>query len=431
MEVAEKIVDFANDYLKEAAAEQEADARQAQIMTALGNIQQTLNSLQDEQQQSTNIAMIGGSFTSIETWQTRYATANKFKNTSEINTLINEFNENAPTYITNIFNVLNGQGLGPGTSPLLKSWHDASYKKMYTPVNGQYTFTLKNYLDDYNSIVSWGISMAGYALMCQIIALRVLAAPTMSASDLQGEADQYTSQFTANATAALGVAYDQFPSFVKKFKPNYTDVGTNLNQWFRMWLPGQHVKNYVGWTGDGINAENDQNYGVNGYSQNFMYQLSPLDCNDDEGIYPAVEFRFDEATHPMNGLATLISRVDGAGVFIYKFDEGGLNSVGLTTTLDPQYWAEGGTFTQALFNILPVSAKDMGNNPAPGFVLMLANGPPDKVADWTWVPGTASPLLYWILRDDGLDQSSWVQTPTSASTAPGDDSDAPSPNPSV
>ncbi|KAF5664949.1 hypothetical protein FCIRC_10705 [Fusarium circinatum] len=211
MEVAEKIVDFANDYLKDATAEQEADARQAQIMTALGNIQQTLNSLQDEQQQSTNIAMIGGSFTSTETWQTRYATANKFKNTSEINTLINEFNENAPTYITNIFNVLNGQGLGPGTSPLLKSWHDASYKKMYTPVNGQYTFTLKNYLDDYNSIVSWGISMAGYALMCQIIALRVLAAPTMSASDLQGEADQYTSQFTANATAALGVAYDHFP----------------------------------------------------------------------------------------------------------------------------------------------------------------------------------------------------------------------------
>ncbi|KAF5586102.1 hypothetical protein FPANT_7308 [Fusarium pseudoanthophilum] len=154
MEVVGKIVDFAIDYLKDAAAEQEAKARQDQIMTALNNIQSTLNSLQDEQQQSTNIAMIGGSFTNIETWQTRYATALKFNNTNEINTLINEFNENAPTYLTNIFNVLNGQGLGPGTVPLLKSWHAASYAKMYTPVNDQYTFTMNNYLDDYNKIVS-------------------------------------------------------------------------------------------------------------------------------------------------------------------------------------------------------------------------------------------------------------------------------------
>ncbi|KAK2667322.1 hypothetical protein RAB80_016513 [Fusarium oxysporum f. sp. vasinfectum] len=163
---------FNYNCLKQAAAEQEADAHQAQFMTALGNIQKTLDSLHDKQQQQINIAIIGGSLTSIETWQTRYATATKFNNTSEINTLINEFNENAPTYITNIFNVLNGQGLGPGTAPLLKSWHAASYAKMYTPVNGQYAFTLRNYLDDYNSIVSWGISMAGYALMCQIIALR-------------------------------------------------------------------------------------------------------------------------------------------------------------------------------------------------------------------------------------------------------------------
>ncbi|EXA32393.1 hypothetical protein FOVG_16439 [Fusarium oxysporum f. sp. pisi HDV247] len=248
-------------------------------MTALGNIQKTLDSLQDKQQQQTNIAIIGGSLTSIKTWQTRYATATKFNNTSEINTLINEFNENAPTYITKIFNVLNGQGLGPGTAPLLKSWHAASYAKMYTPVNGQYAFTLRNYLDDYNSIVSWVISMAA------------LAAPTMSASYFQGEADQYTSDFQTNATAVLGVAYDQFPPFVKKFKPNYTDVGPNLNQWFRMWYNETHVKNYIGWRGSSRNVEDDQNYGVPQFNAgNNEYQLYPLACDDDEGIYPAVEF---------------------------------------------------------------------------------------------------------------------------------------------
>ncbi|KAF5703648.1 hypothetical protein FMUND_12902 [Fusarium mundagurra] len=355
-----------------------------------------------------------------------------FNNTNEIRTLINEFNNNALGYVTNIFNVLSGKGAGPGTVPLLKSWHAASYAKMYTPVNGQYTFTLRSYLDDYNNIVSWGISMAGYALMCQIVALRVLSAPTMSAKDLQGEADTYMTQFKTSATAVLGVAYDQFPSFIKKFKPNYTDVGTNLNQWFRMWLPGKHVKNWVGGMGDGRNVENDQNYGVSGYSTNAMYQLYPLDCDDDEGIYPAVEFRFDEANHPLNGLATLISRVDDATVPIYNceasndqgvpFDMSGPNSAGLTTTTDAQYWVNGVTFTRALFNVLPVSAEDMGNNPAPGFVLMVANAPSDQEHGiFDWVPGTASPLSYWILRDDGLDQTS----------SRGDDSRAPSPNPSV
>ncbi|KAM5520509.1 hypothetical protein FOXYSP1_14399 [Fusarium oxysporum f. sp. phaseoli] len=407
-------------------------------MTALGNIQKTLDSLQDKQQQQTNIAIIGGSLTSIETWQTRYTTATKFNNTSEINTLINEFNKNAPTYITNIFNVLNGQSLSPSTAPLLKSWHAASYAKMYTPVNRQYAFTLQNYLDDYNSI---------------IIALRVLAAPTMSASDLQGEADQYTSDFQTNATAVLGVAYDQFPSFVKKFKPNYTDVGPNLNQWFRMWYNETHVKNYVGWTGSGLNVEDDQNYGAPQFNAgNNEYQLYPLACDDDEGIYPAVEFRFDEANHPLNGPATLISRMEGATVHIYNCeytgansnlgDMSGVNSAGLTTTLDSQYWCSGVTFTQALFNVLPLNSEDMGGDAAPGFLLLVVNPPSDAehgIFDPQF-PSTVTPNLqspntvsskqqYWILRDDGLDQTSWVQTQDSASTAPGDESEASSPNP--
>ncbi|KAK2689283.1 hypothetical protein QWA68_011395 [Fusarium oxysporum] len=324
-------------------------------MTALGNIQKTLDSLQDKQQQQINIAIIGGSLTSIETWQTRYATATKFNNTSEINTLINEFNENAPTYITNIFNVLNGQGLGPGTAPLLKSWHAASYAKMYTPVNGQYAFTLRNYLDDYNSMVSWVISMAGYALMCQIIELRVLAAPTMSASYFQGEADQYTSDFQTNATAVLGVAYDQFPPFRQ-------EVQTKL---YRFRPKSQPM------TESGRNVEDDQNYGVPQFNAgNNEYQLYPLACDDDEGIYPAVEFRFDEANHPLNGPATLISRMDGATAHIYNCeyngassnlgDMSGVNSAGLTTTTDSQYWCSGVTFNQAIFNVLPLSSEDMG-----------------------------------------------------------------------
>ncbi|KAF5572843.1 hypothetical protein FPANT_12782 [Fusarium pseudoanthophilum] len=256
----------------------------------------------------------------------------------------------------------------------------------------------------------------------------------MSASNLQGEADQYTSDFKANAATVASVAYDQFPSFVKKFKPNYTDVGSNLNQWFRMWRPGQHIKNYVGWMEDGRWVQNNQNYGIFKNNTNAMYQIYPLDCDDDEGVYPAVEFRFDKASHPLDGLATLISRVDGATVSIYKWDGpfADINSGGLTTTTDPQYWCDGVTFTQALFNILPVSAEDMGNNPAPGFILMLANYTPDSDGGiFDWVPGTASPISYWILRDDGLDQTTWVQTQSSASTAPGDDSRAPSPNPSV
>ncbi|EXK86377.1 hypothetical protein FOQG_09649 [Fusarium oxysporum f. sp. raphani 54005] len=371
-------------------------------MTALGNIQKTLDSLQDKQQQQTNIAIIGGSLTSIKTWQTRYATATKFNNTSEINTLINEFNENAPTYITKIFNVLNGQGLGPGTAPLLKSWHAASYAKMYTPVNGQYAFTLRNYLDDYNSIVSWVISMAA------------LAAPTMSASYFQGEADQYTSDFQTNATAVLGVAYDQFAPFVKKFKPNYTDVGPNLNQWFRMWYNETHVKNYIGWRGSSRNVEDDQNYGVPQFNAgNNEYQLYPLACDDDE-------------VHIYN--------CEDTGASSNLGDMSGVNSAGLTTTADSQYWCSGVTFNQAIFNVLPLSSEDMGGNTAPGFLLLVANPPTDKqhgIFDPQFPSTVSSKQKYCILRDDGLDQTSWVQTQNSASTAPGDNSEVPSPNPSV
>ncbi|KAF5001517.1 hypothetical protein FGRMN_988 [Fusarium graminum] len=446
MEAIGTIIDISSDLILDGAAEQAADARQAQILKSLRTIQTSIQNLAIEEEDLTDIIRMAPSITDVETWQKGYPLAVEANDTASIKSYLTQFNskgsDGAADIITNIFNVLTGEGIGPGTTPLLQMWHLQSYKKMYTPIDGQYTFTLKNYLDDYDNIISWGLSMAGYALVCQIIAMQDLADKSTPAQSITDEATSIKQAFKTKADDVLSVAYEQFPSFIKKFKPNYTDVGTNLDQWFRMWLPGQHIKNYVGWTGDARDPLNSENYGAPGYSTNYMYQIYPLDCDDDEGIYPAVEFRFDQANHPLNGPATLISRVDGATVSIYNFndsdDEGvpldmsGPNSAGLTTTIDPQYWVDGVTFTQASFNILPVSAEDMGNNPAPGFVLMVANAPSDpQHGIFEWVPGTASPLSYWILRDDGLDQSSWVQTPGSASNAPGDDSRAPSPNPSV
>ncbi|KAF9769654.1 hypothetical protein IL306_012909 [Fusarium sp. DS 682] len=167
-----------------------------------------------------------------------------------------------------------------------------------------------------------------------------------------------------------------------------------------MWRPGHHVMNYVGWTDSGRDVINSDNYGVSGYSTNSMYQIYKLACDDDEGIYPALEFRFDEAHHPLNGLATLISRVEGATVNIYTIGEvSGRpgNGTGITTTTDSQYWVDGITFTQASFNILPVRAEDLGGNDVPAFVLMVANAPTYQPAEtWSWNPGSASPLHYWF-----------------------------------
>ncbi|KAF5659017.1 hypothetical protein FHETE_9645 [Fusarium heterosporum] len=448
MEAIGTIIDITSDLILDGAAEQAADIRQAQILQSLSKIQSSIQNLAIENANLADIIRINTSVNDIEGWQKDYPVAVRADDKKNIDSFLTQFynkgSDGALGVMNNIFNVLTGEGVGPGTTPLLQMWHLQSYKKMYTPINGQYTFTLKDYLDDYNKVISWALNMTGYALSSIFLAANSfkeettnfktldLAYKSTSAEGINDEVESYKQAFKTNADKVLSVAYEQFPSFIKKFKPNYTDVGNNLGQWFRMWLPGQHVKNYVGGTGDGRDVLNSENYGAFVYDTNAMYQIYPLDCDDDEGIYPAVEFRFDEANHPLNGLATLISRVDGATVSIYNceasddqgmpIDMSGPNSAGLTTTTDPQYWCDGVTFTQASFNILPVSAEDMGNNPAPGFVLMVANPPSDlEHGQFDWVPGTASPLSYWILRDDGLDQTN----------ESGDDSRAPSPNPSV
>ncbi|KAF4333489.1 hypothetical protein FBEOM_12697 [Fusarium beomiforme] len=444
MEAIGTIIDLSTELILDSAAEQAADSRQEQILQGLAKIQAGIKDLAIEQEDLADIIQLAPSLNVIETWQKNYPLAVQANDTAQIQVYLNQFNnvgaDGAAAIVNNIFNVLTGQGVGPGATPILQMWHLQSYQKMYTPINGQYTFKLKDYLDDYNNVISWALSMAGYAVVCQIIAIQDLADKSTPADKIAGETGGIRDAFKQSADAVLDVAYQQFPFFIKKFKPSYTEVGSNLDQWFRMWLPGKHIKNYVGWTGDSRDPINSENYGAPQYSTNAMYQIYPLDCDDDEGIYPAVEFRFDETQHPLNGLATLISRIDGATVSIYNFeadsegvpiDMSGPNSAGLTTTTETEYWQDGVTFTQALFNILPVRAEDMGNNPAPGFVLMVANPPSDQQHGiFDWVPGTASPLSYWILRDDGLVQSPWVRTQDSSSTVPGEDSRAPSPNPS-
>jgi hypothetical protein len=53
--------------VKDAAAEKVAAERQSQIMSALGNIQNTLQELQVAQEESTSIEGISPSFTEIST----------------------------------------------------------------------------------------------------------------------------------------------------------------------------------------------------------------------------------------------------------------------------------------------------------------------------------------------------------------------------
>jgi hypothetical protein len=116
--------------------------------------------------------------------------------------------------------------------------------------------------------------------------------------------------------------------------------------------------------------------------------------------------------------------MNGDSAFVYTASNAGLNGTGLTTTSDPNNWIEGAGFFTAEFNVLPVSSEDSGTD-APGFVLMLAN----VTSPMLWNPGTASPLGYWILRDDGIQQTDWVKTSGSESTVPGEPSRAPGPNP--
>jgi hypothetical protein len=119
---------------------------------------------------------VSSSFTDISVWQSQYPEAVNNKDTEQISSFLATFNSKGPDgaafHVQNIFNVMSGEGLGVTVPSILPSWHTASYKKMYTPVNGQYTFTLKDYLADYDATISWAIGMAGYALVCEIIALQ-------------------------------------------------------------------------------------------------------------------------------------------------------------------------------------------------------------------------------------------------------------------
>ncbi|KAM0243900.1 hypothetical protein ACHAP5_006757 [Fusarium lateritium] len=436
MEVIGKIAEVTADLLKDAEADQATTERQNQIMSALGKIQDTLQKLQVAQEESTNIERISPSFTLISTWQKEFPVAVKDNNTADISSYLQTFNskgeDGAAYHIQNIFNVLTGRGLGSGTNqettPMLQSWQLQSYQKMYAPVNGQYTFTLKNYLDDYDKTISWALGMAGYALVCQIIALQDLAQKSTPAADISHQAKDIINGFKANTDAVLNLAYTYFPSFVQKFKPSYKEQGTKLNHWFRLWCPGLHVKNYVGWTGDGNSDGGDYS---NDPTMGITYNISAMDCDSSEGIYPELEFRFDEKNHPLNGPAKLISRMDGATVSIYCYGDGnGEFSAGLTTTTDPSYWRDGMRFIPASFNVLPLSVEDMKGVDAPGVRLVVANDPSvNPGMAWGWTMGFINNNNTWILRHDGLVQSSWVKGPDTASTVPGEPSRAPKSNP--
>ncbi|KAM0351702.1 hypothetical protein ACHAPU_002712 [Fusarium lateritium] len=155
---------------------------------------------------------------------------------------------------------------------------------------------MKNYLDDYDATISWAVGMAGFALVCETIALQDLADSTTVTTS---EAEERRDDFSSNVPAALDVAYEQFPAFVKQFKPNYQTNGTNLGQWFRMWRSGVHVKNFVGWTGDGNGVDKQYDVGSNAPNEHdAVFQIYPIACDDDEGLYPELEFRFNENTIP-------------------------------------------------------------------------------------------------------------------------------------
>jgi hypothetical protein len=235
----------------------------------------------------------------------------------------------------------------------------------------------------------------------------------MSPSDIEKEADAIMKEFKSQATYVLGVAYDQFPSFVKFFKRSYTDVGSNLTYCFRMWRPGSHVKNYVAWNKD--MAPNFPDFDC--------WAIAPMECDSDEGIYPELEFRFDATNYPLYGPATLIPRIEAATVNIFDG-----NFAGLTTSTVASDWPKNVTLTPATFNILPLSADDMNGSKTPGFLPLVTNPPPMNPLLWPTLPRG---LIggYWILRDDGLQQTSWVKTLNTPSDVPGEPSRAPGRNP--
>jgi hypothetical protein len=215
---------------------------------------------------------------------------------------------------------------------------------------------------------------------------------TTKPEEINNETEKRRKDFFANVDLVLGMAYDLFPPFVKKFKPSYTETGTNLGQWFRIWRSGCHVKNFTVSMGDGNNV--DPVYQVSGpNTSGCVFQIFPILCDDSEGIYPELEFRFNESYHPLYGLTSLIPRMNGDSVFVYTISNGGPNGTSLTTTSDPINWREGADFFTVAFNVLPVSSEDSGTD-APGFILMPANVASPNDQQWLWNPGAASPLGY-------------------------------------
>ncbi|KAF5249559.1 hypothetical protein FANTH_5152 [Fusarium anthophilum] len=417
-QAAGTVAKIAISLIEKHEADSVAQARQTQITGALNSIQKTLESTQIQQEYLADIGMLHSSLAILEGWQTYYPSAVQSNDTSQINSYLRAFNNKgeggAEDIVQNFFDVLMGRGQAPPgqptATPLVQAWHDQSYDKMYTPdANGQYTFTLKNYLDDFDTALGWALSWAGFALLCQIIALQDLADKNTAPEEMKPEIKQFADQFTANATDVFNMAYDRFPPFVKKFKVNYQDEGSNLTNWFRMWRNNSHVKNYNPIAG----GPNPLVVFGKGYP-GMVFEVFPAACDDAEGIYPEVEFRFDETDHPLKGLATIYSRAGGLPLLMYNAE----GRKGLTTTTNPTDTDPGANISQvsqAVFNVLPVSTP-YSNTGAPAFVLLLSQG--IDTQEWAWDIGSTSPLAYWILRDDGAMQSTWVRTVGSPALPP-------------
>ncbi|KAF5583940.1 uncharacterized protein FSUBG_12947 [Fusarium subglutinans] len=433
LQAAGTIIKIAVSLIEEHQADSAAQDRQNQIMSALNGIQDILQSIQIQQENLADIEMLHSSPTLIETWRTGYPPAVQNNDIDQINSYLQAFNikgEGGAEYIgQNIFDVLTGQGQAapgqPGATPLVQVWHDQSYDKMYTPDdNGQYTFTLKDYLDDFDKALGWAFSRAGFALICQIIALQDLADKATTPEEIENEVRQFTGQFTANVNHVFNMAYEQFPPFVKKFKLSYQDEGSNLTNWFRMWRNNSHVRNYNPIAG----GPNPMRVFGQGLYPGNVFEVYPEACDDAEGIYPEVEFRFGETNHPLKGLATIHSRAGGFPLLVYNID----GRKGLTTArgpIAPGPWATYNVsqVSQVAFNVLPVSTK-YSNTDAPAFVLLLSQG--IDTQGWAWDIGSASPLAYWILRDDGATQSTWVRWFGGSAMPPGQQSKvATGPNP--
>lgn len=191
-----------------------------------------------------------------------------------------------------------------------------------------------------------------------------------------------------------------------------------------MWRNNSHVKNYTPIAGGPHVINPLDEFPNSGYPAQ-AFEVYPAPCDDAEGIYPEVEFRFDETNHPLKGLATIYSRDGDLPLLTYLIE----GRMGLTTTTDPSYWDPGVDTNGILnipFNVLPVSTKH-SHTDAPAFVLLLSNGV--NTQGWPWDIGSASPLEYWILRDDGTIQLPWVRTDGGPALPPGQAPTAPGPNP--